>query len=172
MTTLQAARILAAELEHGTSTATSLLEKIAGRDLRLHVTGNGTRRLFPGEWSRLGTSSRAQGRYRTGYLLDGLVPAAVISLVWLPARLTVDACVALANAQIPAGKALPAMERTDRRELVLAEQDHQEKDGLDIAVKASAVLLVDGWRAAIATEWVPRAYLARHGEGPGPMGAP
>ena len=86
------------------------------------------------------------------------------TLVWLPARLRVEACIDLARGAVPAGKALPGMRRGDLRALALTERE-RERDpadglcgGLDIAVTSSAVLIVDGWPVAIATERITRAF--------------
>jgi hypothetical protein len=56
------------------------------------------------------------------------------------------------------------MQRTDRRAMALSERE-RERDpadglcgGIDIAVTSSAVLVVDGWAAAIATERVTREF--------------
>ena len=168
--TLGVARLLAAELETSEGPATVILEDRLRKRLgdhyrlRLHVTGPdphpGTRLLTDEEQYRLGAPG---GRccWRTGLLLYDLAEiAAAVTLLWLPARLTVDACVALAHAAAPAGKALPGMQREDRRALALTghERERDSPDALDIAVTSSAVLVVDTWPAAIATERITRSF--------------
>ena len=167
--------MLAAELARGRP-ATALLEDhlSAQRDtpvaLRLHVTGPdphpGVRKLKDKEKARLGAPGLAQCYWRTGLLLYDLAEiAAVTTLVWLPARLRVEACLDLASGTVPAGKALPGMRRTDLRAMALTEREREldPADGLcgdlDIAVTSSAVLIVDGWPAAIATERIPRDFI-------------
>lgn len=162
--------MLAAELEHSPRPATAILEtRLRERlgqhcTLRLHVTGPcphpGTRPLTDAEKYRLGAPGLARCCWRTGLLLYDLAEiAAATTLLWLPARLTADACIALAHATAPAGKALTGMRRADRRALALTEREPDPgDDGLDIAVKSSAVLIVGDWPAAIATERITRAF--------------
>ena len=137
--------------------------------LRLHVTGPdphpGVRQLTDEEKYRLGAPGLERCYYRTGLLLYDLAEiAAVTTLVWLPARLRVEACLDLASGAVPAGKALPGMRRTDLRALALSERERELDPadglcgGLDIAVTSSAVLIVDGWPVAIATERITRAF--------------
>ena len=172
---LGAANTIAAELARGRP-ATTLLEELlsAQREtpvtLRLHVTGPdphpGVRRLNDAEKYRLGAPGLAECRWRTGLLLYDVPPriAAVTTLVWLPARLRVEACQDLASGTVPAGRALPGMRRTDCRALALTEREREldPADGLcgdiPVAVTSSAVLIVDGWAAAIATERITRAF--------------
>ena len=165
---------LAAKLATGDRPATALLESYlsAQREtpvtLRLHVTGPdphpGVRQLTDEEKSRLGAPGLAQCYHRTGVLLYDLAEiAAVTTLVWLPARLRVEACLDLASG-VPAWKALPGMQRTDLPALALTERERELDPadglcaGLPIAVTSSAVLIVDGWRVAIATERITRAF--------------
>ena len=126
----------------------------------------GVRPLKDAEKSRLGAPGNGQCYHRDGLLLYDLAEiAAVTSLVWLPAMLRVEACLDLASGAVPAGKALPGMRRTDRRALALSDHERERcpadglSGGLDIAVTASAVLIVDGWPAAIATERIPREFI-------------
>jgi hypothetical protein len=170
---------LAAELETSERPATKILEDHLSAHrgkpctLRLHVTGPdphpGVRPLKDREKSRLDAPGIAQCKYRTGLMFYDLAEiAAVTTLVWLPARLRVEACLDLASGTVPAGKALPGMRRTDRTAIALSERMHEfdldDEDlppgtaDLDIAVKASAVLIVDGWAAAIATERITRSF--------------
>jgi hypothetical protein len=166
--------MLAAELKTSRLPATGILEdhlraqRGAACPLRLHVTGPdphpGVRQLKDKEKARVGAPGLAQCYWRTGLMLYDLAEIAVVTtLVWLPARLRVEACIDLAE-KIPAGKALPGMQRTDRRAMALTEREHEldPADGLcgdlDIAVTASAVLIVDGWAAAIATEHITRSF--------------
>lgn len=169
--TLGVARTLAAELAENPGPATALLEKHLrerlGSDcaLRLHVTGPdphpGTRKLTDEEKVRLGAPGIARCCYRTGmllYVLNGRPEvAAVTTLTWLPARLTSEACIDLAH-RMAAGDALMPVERSDRRALALTEREQTGDDDLDIAVKASAVLVTGNWKAAIATENIPRSF--------------
>ena len=180
--------MLADELGDSPIPATTLLERhlSAGRDtpvtLRLKVTGPdphpGVRPLEDGEKDRLGAPGIAQCFWRTGLLLigDSDEIAAVTTLMWLPARLTLDACLDLASGTVPAGQCLPGMRRADPLALALSERESERHPAeglpgdldLDIAVTASAVLIVGGWRAAIATERIPREVidlLARQGLG-------
>lgn len=175
---LGVAKMLAAELEDSGRPATLILEEHLARQrgtacpLRLHVTGPGpdarpgVRPLKDAEKSRLGAPGNGQCYHRDGLLLYDLAEiAAVTSLVWLPAMLRVEACLDLASGAVPAGKALPGMRRTDRRALALSDHERERcpadglSGGLDIAVTASAVLIVDGWPAAIATERIPRDFI-------------
>jgi hypothetical protein len=173
---LGVAKMLAAELEDSDRPATVILEHhLSARrgtpcPLRLHVTGPsphpGVRQLAGTEKYRLGAPGLAQCYYRSGLLLYDLAEiAAVTTLTWLPARLRVEACLDLASGAAPAGKALPGMRRTDRRAMALSEhmRELEPADGLcgdlDIAVTSSAVLIVDGWPAAIATERIPRDFI-------------
>ena len=124
-----------------------------------------SRQLTDEEEYRLAAPGIAQCYHRDGLLLYDLVEiAAVTSLTWLPARLRVEACQDLKSGAIPAGKALPGMRRTDLRALALTERERERNPaeglfrGLDIAVTSSAVLMVDNWRVAIATERITRAF--------------
>lgn len=166
---LDVVKMLAAELEASPGPATAALEdrlrKRRGDHcrLRLHVTGPdphpGSRLLTDEEKYRLGTSGLTRCCWRTGLLLYDMAEiAAVVTLMWLPARLTVDACIALASAATPAGKVLTPVRRTDRRALALSAREHNPGDDLDIAVTSSAVLVVGDWPAAIAAERITRSF--------------
>lgn len=168
--------MLAAELEASDRPATVILEDHLSAQrgtpvaLRLHVTGPdarpGVRQLKDKEKERLGAPGLGQCYHRDGLLLYDLAEiAAVTSLVWIPARLRVEACLDLASGTVPAGKVLPGMRRADRRAMALSEHERERDsaDGLsgdlDIAVTSSAVLIVDGWPVAIATERIPREFI-------------
>lgn len=177
--TRRVAKMLADELGDNPIPATTLLERhlSAQREtpvtLRLRVTGPdphpGVRKPTDEEKGRLRAPGLAQCEWRTGLLLyDFAEIAAVTTLMWLPARLGIDARRDLASGDVPAGKALPGMQRFDLRAMALSEQmsELHPADGLpagldlDIAVTSSAVLIVHGWRVAIATERIPRDFIS------------
>ena len=160
--TLGTAKMLAAELETSPVSATRLLQKHTGKALRTDITDCGSALLTDEQQHRLGAPGRVHGCFRTGYLrydVHGI--AAAITFTWLPGRLTVEACQDLAKTNRPAGLILSkyGVQRIDRRALVITEHDPVDGDGeLDIAVKSSAVLVVGGLKAAIATERITRDF--------------
>ena len=166
---LGVAKLLAAELETSPRPATLILQDRIGRELRTDILpGHGTRPLTDCERHRLAVPGPARCCYRTGWLRYGVHGiAAAVTLAWLPARLPCDACVQLGHTNRPAGLILQpyGVQRADRRALVITGHDAEldpGDGGLEIAVRSSAVLVVLGWPAAIATERVTRAFLEDH----------
>lgn len=167
--TRDVAKQLAADLETRSEPATVLLENRLRKRLgdscrlRLHVTGPdphpGVRQCTDAEQYRLNAPG-ARCCWREGLLLYNRAEiAAAVTLLWLPARLTSEASIALAHAATPAGKVLGEMRRDDRRALALTGREHErDDDGLDIAVTSSAVLVVGYWPTAIATERITRSF--------------
>lgn len=151
--------VLAAIMAASTRPATEVLEHLSGRTLGIKVLSSGKRPLADDEWYRLNGGAITTCRYRTALLCaeDGTV-AAGTWLVWLPPRLPFDACRALDEGTLPAGKILSllGMSRADRR--AMATTGIEEITGADAAVRSSAVLMVGGAAAAIAEENITREF--------------
>lgn len=150
--------VLAAVLAASRRPATEILQKLSGATLHIDVLASGERPLTGREQYRLQAGPRPC-RYRNGLLVtpDGLV-AASTSLVWLPERLRRDTCRELDEGTEPAGVILGrlGMTREDRRAMPTGFGD--EITGEPRATASSAVLVVDGQRAAIAEEFVTMAF--------------
>ena len=163
-------KVLAAMLEHWPGTATSLLEYLAGRRLRFEQTypepGGSpvTRRLTSREDFRLRAAALTICTWRYGVLRtddDDAMPAAAVSLAWLPARLPWDACHELDAGQEPAGRVLSRLpggiRRVDR--MALPAYTLEEITGREASVTSTAVLEADGFgRVAIAEEFILREF--------------
>ena len=152
------ATVLAAWLNATPKPLTSLLEDLTQAPVRLQVLAHGERPLTSREQFRLGAEGLAACRWRYGLLWAGEEVAASTSLLWLPARLPVGACLALDAGDEPAGRILApyGMRRTDRR--AMATTGIEEVTGQDAAVMASAVLTVDRVPVGIAEECITRAF--------------
>ena len=154
---LSTAKMLAAELETSPRPATRILQEHSGLTLRLDSEPPASRPLEDDEQARLDATGQCISR--AGWLRHGRdVIAADVTFTWLPGRMPAGACVELAHTNTPAGLILAryGMIRTDRRAMALTEY---MAGGTDVAVRASAVIVVRGWLAAIATEEIPRAFV-------------
>jgi len=151
--------VLAAIMAASTRPATEVLEHLSGRTLTVKVLSSGERPLTDEEYFRLSPGAITVCRYRTGLLRteDGTV-AAGVWLLWLPPRLPFDACRALDEGILPAGKILGplGMRRADRRALATA--GIEEITGADAAVRSTAVLMAGGVAVGIAEENITREF--------------
>jgi chorismate-pyruvate lyase len=147
------ASLMTTLLTASTTPATLLLEELARTTVRIEVLGRADRELTAGEHHRLEAGPITTGHYRSGLLrtAGGLVVAET-TLVILPQRLPAAVGTALASTNVPIGKILAplGMQRTDRRALRLTGALNDA--GTDVAVKSSAVLVVNGVKVGIATE--------------------
>jgi chorismate-pyruvate lyase len=147
------ASLLATLLTVSTTPATLLLEELARTPIRIEVLGRADHELTADEHYRLDAGPITTGHYRSGLLrtASGLVVAET-TLVILPQRIPAAARAALASTNVPIGKILASlgMQRTDRRALCLT--GCLNDAGTDVAVRSSAVLVLDGIKVAIATE--------------------
>lgn len=147
------ANLMATLLSVSTTPATLLLEELARTPIRIEVLGRADRELTAAEHYRLEAGPSTTGHYRSGLLrtASGLVVAET-TLVILPQRLPSTAAAALAGTNVPVGKILAplGMQRTDRRALSLTGSLNDA--GTDVAIKSSAVLVVNGVKVGIATE--------------------
>jgi hypothetical protein len=147
----QVAERAAAELRSNPGPATALLERLAGEDLWITVTSEGTRLLDDGERQRLHAPPGTEAYARTGHLITvSGIPAARTSLTVIPSRLPEDILAALGS-DVPFG-ALCGPERLGRRFRAAA------ATGGDPAVRSTAVLVVDGELAGIASEWISEVF--------------
>ena len=152
--------VLAAWMNASPKPLTSLLEDIARTPIRIQVLASGKRPLTERERFRLGAEGLIGCQWRHGLLIaDGEV-AASTSLLWLPARLPVEACVALDAGDKPAGAILGplGMRRRDRR--AMATSMIEEVTGQDAAVMSSAVLTIGKVPVGIAEETITRHFAA------------
>lgn len=152
------ATVLAAWLNATPKPLTDIIGDITGTPVRIEVLARGERALTSREQFRLGAEGLVACRWRTGLLIAADEVAASTSLLWLPARLPVEACLALDAAQEPAGRVLApyGLRRTDRQ--AMATTGMEGVVGKDVAVKSSAVLTVGGVAAGIAEEAISRAF--------------
>ena len=152
--------ILAAWLNATPKPLTAMLEDLVKAPVRIQVLASGRRPLTGREQFRLDAGGLAGCRWRTGLLIaDGEV-AASTSLLWLPARLPVEACRELDAGEKPAGAILRPlwMRRTDRRAMAAA--GTEEVAGRDAAVMSSAVLTIGKAAVGIAEETITKRFAA------------
>ena len=152
------ATVLAAWLNATPQPLTAMLEDLTRAPVRLQVLAHGERPLTSREQFRLSAEGLIACRWREGLLWAGGEVAASTSLLWLPARLPAEACLALDEGLVPAGRILApyGLKRTDRR--AMATTGIEEVTGQDAAVRSSAVLVVAGAAALIAEEHLTRAF--------------
>ena len=151
--------VLAAVLAASSRPATEILSGLARTSLHVRVLAVGERDLTSRERFRLRAGGLRRCRWRHGLLVTaGGLTAASVSLTWLPARLPYQACRALDEGTSPAGTILGplGMRREDRRAMPTRFDD--EITGEPLAVAASAVLTVGGWRVGIAEEFITMAF--------------
>ena len=156
--TRDVATVLAAWLNATPKPLTALLEDLTRTPVSLQVLASGERALTDREQFRLGAGGLIACHWRHGLLIaDGEV-AASTSLLWLPARLPVEACRELDAGEKPAGAILRplGMRRTDRR--AMATSGIEEVTGQDAAVMSSAVLTVGKVAVGIAEECITRVF--------------
>lgn len=153
--------VLAALIAATPRPLTHVLQSLSGRELAIRVLAGGQRTLTPEEQHRLGAGAVTACSWRNGLLVtaDGLV-AAGVTLVWIPARLPWETCMALDRTEEPAGVILGrlGMRREDRR--ALATWGIEEVTGKDAATRSSAVLVVNNARVAIAEENITSEFAA------------
>jgi chorismate-pyruvate lyase len=156
--TRDVATVLAAWMNATPKPLTALLEDLTRSPVRLQVLASGERPLTGREQFRLGAEGLTACRWRHGLLIaDGEV-AASTALLWLPARLPAEACLALDAGEKPAGAILGplGMRRTDRR--AMATTCIEEVTGQDAAVMSSAVLTVGKVAVGIAEETITKRF--------------
>jgi hypothetical protein len=151
--------VLAAVLRASHRPAIRVLQGLSGQQLHIEVLDGGQRPLTSAERSRLHAWGLAACRWRTGLLrtADGIV-AASTSLVWLPARLSYEACRALDAGTEPAGVILGrlGMRRADRQ--AVPATSLEAATGQDAAVRSAAVLTLGAWPVGLAEESVTRQF--------------
>jgi len=150
--------LLAELLKTSPRPLTPLLEDLTGEEVTVRVLASGERRLTGQEQARLNAEGLVTCRWRDAVLYAGQVIAASTTLLWLPPRLTAEACWELDAGRRPAGKILDeyGARRTGRR--ALATDGIGEAAGYDTPVRATAELAIDGVAVAITQEHIPLEF--------------